>query len=70
MVEVYRTNLSSTHRAKELEKTILSHFPDLQINFDLEDCDKIFRIVYENELNKTEIEAISKKMGIQINILE
>jgi len=70
MVEVFQTTVSNTRQAKLLQQNILVRYPDLQINFDLQDCDNILRIVYEKELNRPGIEAISNRMGIRIKVLD
>lgn len=44
MVEVFKTNVSEAGEAEGLISLLLMHFPDSEINFDLEDCDKILRI--------------------------
>ncbi len=44
MVEVFKTNVSEEVEAAGLINLLLAHFPDSEINFDLEDCDKILRI--------------------------
>lgn len=43
MVEVFKTNVQEVNQAKELTDLLLEHFPDYDITFDLEDCDKILR---------------------------
>lgn len=43
MVEVFKTNVQEVSQAKELTDKLLEHFPDYDITFDLEDCDKILR---------------------------
>lgn len=44
MVEVFKTNVREEGEAAALITLLLEHYPDGQINFDLEDCDKILRI--------------------------
>jgi hypothetical protein len=44
MVEVFRTNIENILEAERIRKLLLEHFPNCQINLDLEDCDKILRI--------------------------
>lgn len=44
MVEVFRTNVQDTQHAKMLVHTIQESFGHYQVNFDLEDCDKILRV--------------------------
>ena len=44
MVEVFKTNIETAEEAKQIGKHLLEFFPHSQINFDLEDCDKILRV--------------------------
>ncbi len=43
-IEVYKTNVQCPEQAKELVQLLLSHFPSSDINFDLDDCDRILRV--------------------------
>jgi len=43
MVEIFKTNIERKVEAKILLSKLLLEFSDLEINFDLEDCDKILR---------------------------
>ncbi|MBW3545085.1 MAG: hypothetical protein KY428_05685 [Bacteroidetes bacterium] len=47
MVEVFKTNVRSATQAKKVMNVLLLHFPESQINFDLEDCDKVLRVEAE-----------------------
>lgn len=44
MVEVFKTNVQEVDDANKIIQKLLEHFPTYEINFDLEDCDKILRI--------------------------
>lgn len=44
MVEVYRTNVHDQATAQLLTRELLDRYPDVKINFDLEDCDKVLRV--------------------------
>ena len=48
MVEVFKTNITETEAARQIALQIQAILPGAQINFDLDDCDKILRI--ENDL--------------------
>lgn len=48
MVEVFKTNVEHTEHSEMLIDQIISHIPNSEINFDLEDCDKILRIEAED----------------------
>jgi hypothetical protein len=44
MIEVFKTNVHQEQAAIELLDLLVKTFPNLEINFDLEDCDKILRV--------------------------
>ena len=44
MVEVFKTNITTQKKAKQVTKFLKEVFPVAKINFDLEDCDHILRI--------------------------
>ena len=48
MVEVFRTNISSEIKAKQVLKILNSEFPNYKVDFDLEDCDNILRVENKN----------------------
>ncbi|MCD6011692.1 MAG: hypothetical protein K0Q79_1554 [Flavipsychrobacter sp.] len=48
MVEVFKTNITSTAIADSLIAELQLLFPHTVINFDLDDCDNILRIKGEN----------------------
>jgi hypothetical protein len=43
MVEVFKTNIQCVKAAIVLKEILSKELPDIQINFDLDDCDKILR---------------------------
>ncbi len=44
MIEIFKTNVQKKSETKHIIAIIKKQFPDYEINFDLEDCDKILRI--------------------------
>ncbi len=46
MVEVFKTNIQNGEDAQQVERVLLNHLPPMRINFDLDDCDKVLRVVY------------------------
>jgi hypothetical protein len=44
MVEVFKTNVRSIRKAKLIIQKLAEEFPAHNINFDLNDCDKILRV--------------------------
>lgn len=48
MVEVFKTNVTSERKARQVLHLINRKFPSYKVNFDLEDCDNILRIENKN----------------------
>ena len=69
MVEVFKTNIQSVNAAIGLKKILSKEFPDIQINFDLDDCDKILRIE-GNSIPAYSVIEIVKMEGFHCEILE
>lgn len=70
MVEVFKTNITSEHKAEETLLFLKSQFPDYKANFDLEDCDNILRIESKNGHLKTdEIIFYLSKINILVEVL-
>ncbi|MCR8556638.1 methyltransferase type 11 [Mucilaginibacter sp. BJC16-A38] len=44
MVEIFKTNVKSKRLAGKVLKSLQSHLPAFQFNFDLDDCDRILRV--------------------------
>jgi len=49
MIEVFKTNISNSEEVSRLEVEIQKAFAGYKVNFDLSDCDRILRVVYEAE---------------------
>ena len=45
MIEVFKTNINCAKQAKQLVEQIQRHFAGYKANFDLDDRDRILRIV-------------------------
>lgn len=62
-VLVFKTTVTSKRKAGKVS-TLLTSLPAIQQwNFDLEDCDKILRIV-SNGLSPRNVESVLQKAGI------
>ena len=68
-VLVFKTNVLKTKEAKALLGKLLQQFPTHQINFDLEDCDKILR-VQGTRVSAQEIIDSLNNSNYQCSILE
>lgn len=65
MIEVLKTNISSTTKANQTIKMLNLNFPDYKFNVDLDDCDKILRIENLNGTLKID-DIINFLMGTEI----
>lgn len=68
MVEVFKTNVEHPEHSEMLIDQIINKIPNSQINFDLEDCDKILRIEAESVSNQLIIEILHRN-GYQAEVL-
>lgn len=48
MIEIFKTNVDTVRQAEIILALLHLHFPSAEINFDLDDRDKILRIKGEN----------------------
>ena len=48
MVEVFRTNITKRAQSKILAKKLLAHYPESDVNIDLDDCDNVLRVEGNN----------------------
>ena len=69
MVEIFKTNVKKRKQSEKLVSLLSMKYPDLKINFDLEDCDKILRIEGES-FCPTRITKKMNKMGHKCLVLE
>ena len=46
MIEVFKTNITCPAKAMQLVEAIQQTFAPYTANFDLDDCDKVLRVVY------------------------
>lgn len=76
MIEVFTTNVQSKLQAKPILKLLQNNFPELLINFDIDDseiqipfCHNILRVEGAT-INAEKIMAIVNQSGFQCDILE
>lgn len=60
MVEVFKTNVERHEHSEMLIDQFINQIPNSQVNFDLEDCDKIWRIEAENVSTQAIIEILHR----------
>ena len=69
MVEVFKTNVRSSRKAKFIIQKLAEKFPAHKINFDLNDCDKILRVQGKNISPQKIIKMLSEE-NYQCKVLE
>ena len=70
MVEVFKTNVTKSKTAHGLISQLITVLPTCRMTFDLEDCDRIFRV--ESRTNTIDIELIKfyfKQHGFVCEVL-
>ncbi|HEY1047580.1 MAG TPA: hypothetical protein VGF79_14135 [Bacteroidia bacterium] len=58
--EIFKTNIDSKTKADHVIQVLNQLYPGIEINFDLEDCDKILRIKYFDVLGDSISETLSQ----------
>ena len=69
MVEVFKTNVRSTRKAKLIIQKLAEEFPNHKINFDLSDCDRILR-VQGNDILERKIISIVTALNHNCEVLQ
>ncbi|MEO5781895.1 MAG: hypothetical protein ABIQ07_01410 [Ginsengibacter sp.] len=69
MIEVFKTNVGEVYAAQKIMASLVEHFPESKINFDLHDCDKILR--FEGEIIlASKVISIVKENGFTCSVLD
>jgi hypothetical protein len=69
MVEVFKTNVHNGEHAVRLISVLEQAFPGFQLNFDLDDCDRILRVAGQNILPGKIMEILHAN-GFHCSVLE
>jgi hypothetical protein len=70
MVEVFKTSVQDHAQAGIVKQLLLKQNPLLEINFDLEDCDKILRIKnIEDTVDISSVLKVLNETGIYVEVL-
>ena len=70
MIEVFRTNVECREQANRLIGEIHKNFPGYKVNFDLDDCDRILRVVSENgSVAVSSLMSLVKNFGFSVEVL-
>ena len=70
MIEVFKTSVQDLVQARIVKQLLLVQNPLLEINFDLEDCDKILRIKnIEEAVDVDSVLKVLNETGIYVEVL-
>ena len=69
MIEIFKTNVENAGQAAALLAVLNHRFPAAEINFDLEDCDRILRVKGENFCALLVIQTLANN-GFECGVLE
>lgn len=70
MIEVFKTNIETSESAHHILLNLIEAFPGYQINFDLEDCDRILRVKNDQgEIDNNEIIKLINLHGHDAEVL-
>ena len=69
MIEIFKTNVENARQAAALLAVLHHRFPAAEINFDLEDCDRILRVKGENFCSLLVIQTLANN-GFDCGVLE
>lgn len=68
-IEVLKTNVADPERAKWLVDLIEINFTNCKVNFDLDDCDRILRVVFEGKIQSDLLIDFLKNVGCIAEVL-
>lgn len=68
MVEVFKTNVTNPQQADELTGLLRNLLPGSNVNFDLEDCDRILRIEGE-DIAAEQVVKLLKTFNCECDVL-
>ena len=68
-VEVFKTNVVDPERAKWLADKLERNFTNCKVNFDLDDCDRILRVVFEGKVQSDLLIDLLKNVGCKVEVL-
>lgn len=68
-VEVFKTNIEQGIQAEYLKAQLAIRYPQLQVNFDLDDRDRILRIAAHDTLPVHEVMELTLSLGHKIMVL-
>jgi hypothetical protein len=68
-VEVFKTDVADPEQAKWLVDHVERHLTSCKVNFDLDDCDRILRVVFEGKIQSDLLIDLLKNVGCKAEVL-
>ncbi|MEJ4088943.1 hypothetical protein [Galbibacter orientalis] len=69
IVEIFKTSVNNQQLANQIVSDLNQLYSDYQINFDLEDCDKVLRIESNNSIDILGVLNFGKLNNIKIELI-
>jgi hypothetical protein len=69
MVEIFKTNVENAVEVEMLVQKIIQLFPNLKVNFALDDCDRILRLEGNSICNESILKILSSQ-GYDVALLD
>ena len=69
-IEVFRTSIAHPAQASWLQRRLLQLYPQYQVNFDLDDCDRILRVAAPAAIHNEAIIHTAAGIGVWVEVLE
>lgn len=70
MIEIFATNIRSIKDARIIEGLFSIVFPRLDVNFDLDDRDKILRVQSVRPIDPNSIESYVRNLGFSAKVID
>jgi hypothetical protein len=68
-IEVFKTNVADPEQAQWLVDQIERNFANCKVNFDLDDCDRILRVVFDGKVQTDLLTDLLKNVGCIAEVL-
>lgn len=69
MIGIFKTNISTLQDKNRVVSAIAGHFSTTDCTLDLEDCDKVLRVISQ-QLEEQHIISFVRKLGYQCAVLD
>lgn len=70
MIEIFATNIRSIKDARTIEGLLSIVFPRLDVNFDLDDRDRILRVQSPSPIDPNSIAGYIRRLGFAAKVID